>query len=69
MTIYKKTTKIFRIERGTYMKPKLKFKSTRGTQFKFNLDNRHQQPHLLENIYLTIKILYILIKLVQALLN
>lgn len=51
------------------MKLKLEFKSSKGTKLKIDMDKKQPNPTSLENIYFSIQILYVLIKLVQALVN
>ena len=52
-----------------YMKFKLKFKSQKGTALKIAINKNVQYPNSIENIYFSLQILYVLIKLVQALVN
>lgn len=51
------------------MKFKLKFKSQKGTELKIAINKNAQYSNSIENIYFSLQILYVLIKLIQALVN
>ena len=51
------------------MKLKIEFKSSNGTKLQIDMDKKQRNSTLLENIYFSIQILYVLIKLIQALVN
>ncbi|MED1412578.1 MULTISPECIES: hypothetical protein [Bacillus] len=51
------------------MKFRLKFKFSRGTELKVDIDKNQKHPNSIENIYFSLQTLYILIKLVQALIT
>ncbi|WP_176544838.1 hypothetical protein [Bacillus pseudomycoides] len=51
------------------MKLKLRYESTKGTKLELDMDNNNNSTSVLETTYLSLQIIYIFTKLVQALVN